>query len=239
MSATNPSYIKHLNTFIQVIQKDQRLTANHVSLYLALFSVWNQHFFKNPFQIIREVILQICHIGSFNTYSKCLNELHDFGYIHYSKAKLRGRKSTVSILPLSQVLNCKNDTRTSIDIETSDRKNDTGAVANLRPIINNTNSINNERGNAPPPKKNKPKDLNEVRDFFQQFGHPKTEADKFFHHYEANSWTQGGGVRITNWQAAAQKWILNIHPIQTLKNDKRAKPGNLHINQNKRYSDPL
>jgi hypothetical protein len=245
MATPKPGFIKHFNNFISVSRKDKRLTGNHVSLYVALFSTWNQHYFQNPFEITREKVLQICHIGSFNTYSKCLKDLHDFGYIIYARAELKGRKSAISIVTALQDIN---DTRRSTDNEIPEREINTGSDTNMRPNTNNVNCVDNERGNAPPPnKKNdeeqganaRPDNFHDVVAFFHLLGHPDREAAKFFHHYEANGWRQAGKIPITNWSAAAQKWILNIHPTQTLKNGKRAKPGNLHSNQDKSYSDPL
>lgn len=64
--AARINYI-HLNTFFAQIRKDDRLHANHISLYLALFQVWNQYRFSNPFPILREEVIRLCHIGSLNT----------------------------------------------------------------------------------------------------------------------------------------------------------------------------
>jgi len=241
MTSTNTSYIQHLNAFIEISQRDKNLTGNHISLYLALFSIWNQCYFSNPFKFSRKKVLSISHIGSCNTYSKCMKDLADHGYIRYFPSKGNGEQSAVSIVPLPQSTRRKSDPLPGADPISNDVISAPTVDANMRHITNNTNSIDKERGNAPPPaeKISKPDSLKDVVVFFHLLGHSEKEAAKFFHHYEANGWRQAGKIPITNWPAAARKWILNIHPTQTAKNDKRGKPGNLHTNQDKGYSDPL
>ena len=244
MAAEHTTYIEHLNAFIKKIQNDDQLTGNHVSLYLALFSIWNYNFFRNPFKVSRKKVLGISHIGSCHTYSKCMKDLVRLGYIEYFPSKVKGRFGSASILtlflppkPLFTIPNRKTPPSAAY-LPPSNSKSAPPSDANMPHITNNTNSINKERGKAPPPNK-KPESLNDVVAFFHLLGHPETEAAKFFNHYEANGWLQAGKVPIANWPAAARKWILNIHPIQTPKNGKRTKPGNLDTNQDKSYSDPL
>lgn len=246
MAATSTNYIQHFNSFIEISQKDKRLTGNHISLYVALFSIWNQAFFVSPFKLIRAKALRISHIGSCHTYNKCMKDLESFGYINRFRSLSNGKPGSVIIVMLAPIVIRKNAPPGSAEIEPTDSKSAPPADANMLHYINNTNSINKGRGNAPPLNKNnnkqqegninRPEDLDEVKVFFHLQNYPESEAAKFFHHYEANGWKQGGKVPITNWLAAAQKWILNIHPTQPQKN---GKPGNLHINQNKSYSDPL
>jgi hypothetical protein len=94
------NYIRHVNTFFAQARQDKRLHANHVSLYMSLFHVWNQHRFQNPFPILREEVVSFCHIGSPNTYTQCLKDLAAFGYILYQKGGLRGASSQISFLQL-------------------------------------------------------------------------------------------------------------------------------------------
>ena len=85
--------------------------------------------------------------------------------------------------------------------------------------------------------------ISQVQDFFNAHQYPPVEGDKFFHHYQANGWRQGGQTLILDWQAAAHKWVLNIHTQTQTSNDKHTKSttgaGRLHSNENKSYSDPL
>lgn len=84
--------------------------------------------------------------------------------------------------------------------------------------------------------------LPEVLHYFKQAGFPETEASLFFNHYQANGWKQGGRIPITDWQAAAGKWMDYDKKIKT---QSYAKPGksngteHLHVQPNKDYSEPL
>lgn len=78
------NYIRHLNAFFEFIGNDERLTAYHISLYMALFHIWNMNRFRNPFPLDREELMQLARFGSRNTYAKCMKELHQWGYIEYT-----------------------------------------------------------------------------------------------------------------------------------------------------------
>lgn len=77
------NYIGHLTAFYERISEDDRLHSSHVSLYNALFQFWNQNRFENPISISRTDVMRIAKIGSKNTYTKCLKELHEWKYIDY------------------------------------------------------------------------------------------------------------------------------------------------------------
>ncbi len=77
------NYIRHLNAFFSFISTDTRLSASHVSLYMALFQYWNFNRFQNPFPIYRDNMMRQSKIGSKNTYHKCIKELHEAKYIYY------------------------------------------------------------------------------------------------------------------------------------------------------------
>lgn len=77
------NYIKHLTGFFERTESDTRMTAYHISLYMALFQLWNLSRFRNPFPISREELMQLSRMGSKNTYARCIKELDQWGYISY------------------------------------------------------------------------------------------------------------------------------------------------------------
>lgn len=243
MAAKQPNYIQHLNAFVRISQNDKRLTGNHISLYLALFITWNDNYFSRSFKVNKASLLSISHIGSHHTYRKCIVDLEKFGYIRYYKSLSKGNASYISVSQIEEIKPCKNAPSAAEDMPAEDGKNAQPGDANMPPFKNNINSLNKERGTLPS-ENGKPENLKDVQTFFHLLGQPESEAAKFFHHYEANGWKQGGRVPIVKWTEAARKWILNINHSQTLKNGKRKQgtgktPGNLHSNQDKSYSDPL
>ncbi len=78
------NYIKHLNSAFIQFSKDSRLNPTHISLYVALFQIWNNNFFKAEFYINREEVMSFSKIGSKSTYHRCIKELHHWKYILYS-----------------------------------------------------------------------------------------------------------------------------------------------------------
>ncbi len=77
------NYIKHQTGLFERFAEDERISPFHISLYFALFQSWNRNRFRNPFPVSREELMFLAHIGSVNTYTRCIKELHQWGYIEY------------------------------------------------------------------------------------------------------------------------------------------------------------
>lgn len=78
------NYIKHLNGVFVQFSKDTKLNPTHISLYVALFQLWNNNFFKEEFYINREEVMTYSKIGSKSTYHRCIKELSHWKYILYT-----------------------------------------------------------------------------------------------------------------------------------------------------------
>lgn len=78
------NYIKHLNGVFVQFSKDNRLNPTHISLYIALFQLWNNSFFKTEFYINREEVMDYSKIGSKSTYHRCIKELSHWKYLLYT-----------------------------------------------------------------------------------------------------------------------------------------------------------
>ncbi len=72
-----------LTEFYKAIAEDQRIGSTHISLYMALLQQWNINDGKNPVLIYRPAIMKAAKISSRHTYNKCINSLHEYGYIIY------------------------------------------------------------------------------------------------------------------------------------------------------------
>ncbi len=79
----NINYIRHLNAVFEHISRDSRLNPTHISLYFALFYIWNTNFFRAEFFINRDEVMKLCKIGSRTTYHRCIKELHHWKYFEY------------------------------------------------------------------------------------------------------------------------------------------------------------
>lgn len=90
------NYIRHLRGFFDHLEQDANITAQHISLYMALFNLWNLNRFREQFEINRQDVMAMARIGSKSTYSKCMKELDDWGYIRYFPSANRYQVSKVS-----------------------------------------------------------------------------------------------------------------------------------------------
>ena len=252
------NYIKHLSAFYEKVSTDNRLNPSHVSLYMALFQLWNLNRFENPISINRDQTLRLSKIGSNHTYHKCLHELSDFGYIIYHPSHNPLKGSLVHL--------CIFDTSVEQVLHKFSDKIDTSTAQALPPSINIINNTNNkterdensqaqnsndekmksnrkstywkDKRKKVPQKKEKPipPTIDQVNSFFSDEKYPELEAQKFFNHFQSNGWKVGGKSPMKDWQAAARNWMLNAHNFTP---QAKAKPGSTNLNKNKKYDIPL
>lgn len=225
------NYIKHLTGVLDKFAQDKRLTPSHISLYLALFQFWNLNRFQNPISITRSEVMEISKIGSANTYTRCLKELHLFGYIKYSPSFSPIKGSLVDLYNFDKGSD-----------KGSDTTSDTGSEMVLRPSINNkkqNKQVNIETDTPPDQKEKKLKmirpDLQSVREYFKEKNVPEIEAEKFFNYYESNGWLVGGTTPMKNWQAAVRNWIINARKFASPEPEKNK----LSTTTEKDYGRPL
>lgn len=92
------NYIKHLNSIFIQFSKDSRLNPTHISLYIALFQLWNLNRFLEEFFINRDEVMQLSKIGSKSTYHRCIKELNHWKYIVYFPSHNPYRGSKIKML---------------------------------------------------------------------------------------------------------------------------------------------
>lgn len=149
------NYIKHLSAFFNKIVQDTDLNPTHVSLYMALFQSWNLNRFQNPISITRNEVMRISKIFSKATYHKCVNELHQKGYINYEPSHNPFKGSLVYVieldsnkLPITKKEQRRTKNRQHIEhpIEQVVNKYQTSTLPTPRqalvPSINNINNTN-------------------------------------------------------------------------------------------------
>ncbi|MHB1179566.1 MAG: hypothetical protein ACYCZO_14700 [Daejeonella sp.] len=72
-----------LSRFLGKAAHDSRLLPTHISLYIAMMSMWEQNSFSIPFRITRKELMRLSKLASTATYHKCLKELVNYGYVIY------------------------------------------------------------------------------------------------------------------------------------------------------------
>ena len=91
------NYISHHRNVYFKMSEDNRLSPYHLAVYNALFMLWNECAYANELSINRNDVMMLSKIGSANTYTKCLKDLNDYGYIIYKPSfnPLIGSKITI------------------------------------------------------------------------------------------------------------------------------------------------
>ncbi|MHB9141654.1 MAG: hypothetical protein ACYC25_07265 [Paludibacter sp.] len=83
-------------------------------------------------------------------------------------------------------------------------------------------------------------DLSEVEQFFEQNQFPRSEAQKFYAHYQSSGWKTGDQMKIISWQAVARKWMNNTQSFKTDEREPNQIGTSKHsVTVNKDYSEPL
>jgi len=75
--------ITNLFDFLEAAADDVKLTPTHIRIYSAILYYWKRQGSVNPVSIFRNDIMRFSKIAGRSTYQKCMQELHDYGYIRY------------------------------------------------------------------------------------------------------------------------------------------------------------
>lgn len=122
--------------------KDSRLNPTHISLYVALFQLWNNSFFKEEFYINREEVMGFSKIGSKSTYHRCIKELSHWNYILYTPSHNPFKGSRIKMFDFG--------TSSGQVLYPSRTKNGTSGGQALAPIIKQIQTIENPKNKIKP-----------------------------------------------------------------------------------------
>jgi len=245
------NYIKHINGVLQEFNGDSRLNPTHISLYIALFQLWNIHHFPEVFFIAREEVMQKSKIGSIATYHRCLRNLNDWKYIDYlpSHNPYKGSEIKMFIFEISgeqdinesetspeQVVN-KPGTSLEQVVNKPETSPEQALVSNINMIKHDLNMIKlNKNIN----KHAMPENYFEVFNFFKNENKLETEALHFFNYYQSKNWKVGDNSEMKDWKAVAKSWIRKSESSKTFKDyPGKSNEDYLKTNQNKDYGQPL
>jgi hypothetical protein len=83
------NYIRHLESFLSIVNNGDFIHFGHVALYVSLFRIWNINYFTNPFCPSRSEIMSHAGIKSKDAFYRNLKELNEFDLIRYYPSKSR------------------------------------------------------------------------------------------------------------------------------------------------------
>ncbi len=90
------NFIHHWKAVTEKLLIDPRINSFHISLYTALFYQWNEERFPEQLSIVRGELMQDAKIGSKTTYTQCLKQLNEWGFIVYLPSHSRHIPSKVT-----------------------------------------------------------------------------------------------------------------------------------------------
>ena len=251
MQKQSINYIQHLSTFFGMIYEDGRLSPAHISLYMALFQFWNINRFQNPISICRGEVMNLSKIGSKATYTRCLKELHEWGFIQYTPSFNPIKGSLVNLYTFGKGSGHGSGKGSGKGSEHGSGKGTVRVVGkvvvpsiNSINITNKRNIINYREENEISSSEQKIKKkvsssiftaptVSEAEQFFTEHHATSLEANRFYNHFQSNGWLVGGRTKMKDWKAAARNWMsrskeFNKPPTNPLSTD-----------TTKNYSEPL
>jgi len=227
----NINYIKHLKGVFIQFSKDNNLNPIHISLYMALFQLWNINRFAEVFYVNREEVMQYAKIGSKSTYHRCVKELNHWKYLIYFPSHNPYKGSKIKML--------KFETSSGQALVHNRPKSGTSSGQALVSNINiNKQYINFIKLEAIAKEKL-------ILEFFKKEKYPELEVKKFFNHYQGIGCKVGGKTTMVDWQATAKSWMLKTEEMKLTQKEKSNNfqhnhfQDNLHTKQNKNYDEPL
>lgn len=179
---------KNIISFFGSFIQDSRMYPSHISLYVSLFQLWSSNKFQNPFRICREELMKLSKIKSFATYHKCINEIHNAGFINYSPSYNSYEGSSIEI----------------IDFETVDK--------NKNEISLEEKNLQEEKINFSIPM------LYEIEMYFNERDVVSEEAYQFYSLYQSKDWSLTNDKPMKCWKSAARNWISKIKNINQNQN---------------------
>lgn len=212
------NYIKHLNAVFRRFSQDPRLNPTHISLYMALFQLWNMNRFSSIFYVHREDLMKMSKIGSKVTYHRCLKNLNYWDYITYLPSHNPFKSSQIKMLIFCTTSETTNDP--------SDELLQGQAVI---PLLKENKQIKKITKGSPYPLKN------DVLEYFKKEKYPLLEAEKFYNHYNSLEWKTSGRAKIVNWKSTAKNWMIKAAEFKAPSKFK----DNLMTTKHKDYDQPL
>ncbi|WP_207534878.1 hypothetical protein [Desertivirga arenae] len=221
------NYILHLNGFFKKANADPRMTAYHISLYMAIFQLWNAVHFKNLFYVNRQELMELSKIGSTTTYHHHLKDLDTWKYIQYFPSKNISLGSRIRCLTFTTSSRTSKATCDDTNAEASGVLRLVSSNKQVETVENCTNTFS----------------LKIIKKFFEDNGSSSREAKKFFDYYQAQDW-KINHEPISNWEAPALSWIARQKEFSK-KSGRKSVPSAKRTlklestTQTKQYDEPL
>jgi hypothetical protein len=84
-----------LSVFLRGSLNDYRISSTHIGVFAALVQYSTDRGNINPYRAYSYEIMKIARISSLKTYSRCMQDLHAYGYLSYEPSKKKNLASRI------------------------------------------------------------------------------------------------------------------------------------------------
>lgn len=241
------NYINQHIAALEVLSGSKAAKPHHISLYQALFFMWNRSGWKKDLSVSREELMFISKIGSRGTYIKTLRELEKMGLIKYKPSHNPMMGSIINLSIFGPTARPTSEPTTGpscgplykpTNNETSklikEREGEQVATPPQSQIDLDLKQPNEAKEKKAAPKKRKvfqPPTEGEVEAYCKENGY-RVSAVRFVSFYQSKNWHVGKN-KMTDWKSACRNWDLRDR--QEAKSKDVAPVGH-HIEGRRNYS---
>ena len=101
------NYIQHVRAAHEWLLAQPRSRPIHISLYLALFRLWNLDRFPEAIQVDRREVMSAARIGNRDTYTAALRDLETWGMISYQPSHDNAKGTRILMAVLEEAVSPK------------------------------------------------------------------------------------------------------------------------------------
>ena len=101
------NYIQHVRAAHEWLLAQPRSRPIHISLYLALFRLWNLERFPEAIQVDRREVMSAARIGNRDTYTAALRDLEMWGMISYQPSHDNAKGTHILMAVLEEAVSPK------------------------------------------------------------------------------------------------------------------------------------
>ena len=169
-------------------QHPEKVSHSHTELYFYLVYHWNKLSQKEKFGLPSVVTMEATGIRNYKTYSKCLKDLVEFGFIRIVQEAINQHQAVV----VAWGKNTKADTEALTEALTKAQHEALPHIVELSNLV--TNQLKKE------PKQFIPPTYEEVEAFFLENNESLNNLPRCYHHYADHNWTNRDGKKVKDWK---------------------------------------
>lgn len=180
-------------------QHPEKVSHAHTELYFYLVYHWNKLSQKEKFGLPSAVTMEATGIRNYKTYSKCLNDLVDFGFIRIVQKAINQHQAVI----VAWGKNTKADTEALTEALTKAQHEA------LPHIVELSNNRTKEPKNISAKKQFVPPTFDEVEAYFKEQGASLDNLERCYYYYADANWHNRDGKKVVDWKRTIKNnWIL-------------------------------